>query len=243
MPESSPAPEPTSVPEPAEGRASTGSATTSVAGRTVLIAGATSASGHAVADALLKAGARVIAVGSNAERLAAMATDRPAIITETADLTDEAAVLELAMGVHSRVGRIDGLIHLVGGWRGGGGLAGQADADFRTLEISFTALRHISRTFDDDIIASSAGRLAIVSSDAVLRPTAGGANYVAVKAASEAWTRAIAQGYAKAGDRAAAIIYRVKSLAGLEADLAASVVALWDSPATTLNATVVPLGA
>ena len=66
-----------------------------------------------------------------------------------------------------------------------------------------------------------AGRLAIVSSTAVARPLAGGANYAAVKAASEAWTRAVAQGFAKeardAGRplRAASVIFRVKSLEGL----------------------------
>ena len=40
-----------------------------------------------------------------------------------------------------------------------------------------------SRALDDDLRASSAGRLAIVSSPAVTRPLAGGANYAAVKAA------------------------------------------------------------
>ena len=81
---------------------------------------------------------------------------------------------------------------------GGGGLAGQTEEDYRALEGSFTALRHLSRALDDDLRASPSGRLAIVSSTTVARPLAGGAGYAAVKAASEAWTRAVAQGYAKA---------------------------------------------
>ena len=142
-------------------------------------------------------------------------------------------MIALAQRVRDRFGRIDGLIHLVGGWRGGGGLAGQSDEDYRALEAGLTALRHASRAFDADLRASDAGRLAIVSSTAVERPLAGGANYAAVKAASEAWTRAVAQGFAKAARDAgieqtgAAVIFRVKALAGLEETLAASVVELW----------------
>ena len=66
--------------------------------------------------------------------------------------------------VHDAVGPVDGVLDLVGGWRGGGGLAGQSDDDFRFLERSLTALRHVSRAFDEDLRASKAARLAIVSS-------------------------------------------------------------------------------
>ena len=165
------------------------------------------------------------------------------------DLTDESAVARLAQRVHDTDGTVDGLLHLVGGWRGGGGLAGQSDADFRFLEGSFTALRHVSRAFDADLRASDAGRLAVVSSTAVTRPLAGGANYAAVKAATEAWTRAVAQGFAKdARDAgrpltAAAVIFRVQSLAGLEEALARRFVALWTAPAAETNDTIVNLSA
>ena len=154
--------------------------------RAVLIAGATSASGRAATRTLLDAGAHVVPTGRDAAKLAPLA----ALGAETAalDLTDEAAVRGLVEDLHARGTRIDGLLHLVGGWRGGGGLAGQTEEDYRALEASFTALRHVSRALDDDLRASSAGRLAIVSSTAVTRPLAGGANYAAVKAASEAWT-------------------------------------------------------
>jgi NAD(P)-dependent dehydrogenase (short-subunit alcohol dehydrogenase family) len=149
--------------------------------------------------------------------------------------------------VRSRFGPLDGLIHLVGGWRGGGGLAGQSDEDYRALESGLTALRHASRAFDADLRASNAGRLAIVSSTVVERPLAGGANYATVKAASEAWTRAVGQGFAKAArdsgsaPSGAAVIFRVKTLAGLEEKLAESVVALWTRTAAELNETVLTL--
>lgn len=208
-------------------------------GRTVLISGATSASGLAAARALLAAGADVVATGRSPERLAPLA----ALGADTAalDLSDEAAVRGLVEDLHARGVRVDGLLHLVGGWRGGGGLAGQSEEDYRALESSLTALRHVSRALDDDLRASSAGRLAIVSSTAVARPLAGGAAYAAVKAASEAWTRAVAQGWDKAARdvgtelRGAAVVLRVKSLAGLEDRLAEQFVRLWSADAAQLN--------
>ena len=205
-----------------------------VEGRTILIAGGTSASGHALAEVLLSAGATVVSVGSDAVRLTALAEELPGIRTELTDLTDEAAVSDLAQRVHSVSGPIDGLVNLVGGWRGGGGLAGQSDDDYRVLERSFTALRHTSRAFYDDLVASSAGRLVIISSTAVADPKPGGANYAAVKAASETWTRAVAAGFAKGGT-AGASIYRVTALAGMERAIAASILNLWDRPAAEVN--------
>ena len=214
-----------------------------VEGKLVVIAGATSDSGRAAARELTAAGARVVAVGRDAEKLRALPDGR----AEVCDLTDEVAVAALAERVHDAEGAVDGVLHLVGGWRGGGGLAGQSDADFRFLEASFTALRHVSRAFDADLCASEAGRLAVVSSTAVARPLAGGANYAAVKAATEAWARAVGQGFAKdardAGREvsAASVILRVQSLAGLENELAQRFVGLWTTPAAEINDTIVEL--
>jgi NAD(P)-dependent dehydrogenase (short-subunit alcohol dehydrogenase family) len=221
----------------------------SVDGRLVLIAGATSASGLAAARALASAGARVVAVGREEAKLSALAADVPGVATEVCDLGDEAAVSALAERVHAAHGPVDGLLHLVGGWRGGGGLSGQTDADYRALESSFTALRHVSRAFDDDLRASSAGRLAVVSSTAVARPLAGGANYAAVKAGTEAWTRAVAQGFAKAARdagtplAAASVVFRVKALSGLEDALAQRFTDLWQADASEVNDTIVELTA
>jgi len=213
------------------------------AGRVVLIAGATSASGRAVARALLDAGAVVVAVGSDRGRLEAMAAEFPGLVTELADLTDQQQVWPLAMRVHGRVGDVDGVVHLVGGWRGGGGLPGQTEEDYRVLERSFSALRHLSRALWDDLVGSSAGRITIISSTTVEHPTAGGANYTAVKAASESWMQSVAQGLGKAGDRGAAVTFRVKALEGLEERFAERVVALWREDASALNGRVETLTA
>ncbi|TFD53904.1 SDR family NAD(P)-dependent oxidoreductase [Cryobacterium sp. Hh11] len=203
-----------------------------VAGRTVLIAGATSTAGLAVASSLADAGARVVAVGSNLARLQSVLAVAPEAALYECDLTDFAAVTALA----GAIGPIDGLIHLVGGWRGGGGLAGQTDEDWEFLHSHVvTTLRNTTRAFNADLLAASAGRLAIVSSVSVDRPTAGGANYAAAKSAAETWVRAIGAGFAKAGDTAAAAIFVVRSLDGLETELATRVTGLWEEAAASVN--------
>jgi len=214
---------------------------TGVAGRLVLIAGATSASGEAVARALTAAGATVLAVGTRQEALDALAEAVPGVDTRACDLADRDAVAELAMRIHLKFGRVDGLVHLVGGWRGGGGIAGQSDEDWDFLERGFRTLRNTTRVFYDDLVASPAGRLAVVSSTAVDKPYAGGANYAAAKAAADAWTRAVAQGLGKEAPQSAAVVFVVKTLAGLEAQLADDVVALWATDAPTLNGTRIAL--
>ncbi|KFF59123.1 alcohol dehydrogenase [Cryobacterium sp. MLB-32] len=214
--------------------------TKAVAGRIVLIAGASSAAGQAAASALTAAGARVVAVGSNADRLEPVAAEA----RYACDLGDFASVQRLADTVRAELGPIDGLIHLVGGWRGGGGLIGQTDEDYEFLHTHVvTTLRNTTRAFNADLLASPAGRLAIVSSVSVDRPTPGGANYASVKASAETWTRAVAFGFAKAESPAAAVIFVVKALEGLEAELGSSVVGLWESDAASVNNTRVRLTA
>lgn len=211
----------------------------SVTDRTVLLAGATSPSGLALARALVDAGAQVIATGRSAERLQSLRSIGAQV--EVADATSLEAMTELA----SRLDTVDAVIPLVGGWRGGGGLAGQSDDDFRALLPALDAVRATSRAFDGALRASDAGRFAIVSSTAVGRPLAGGANYAAVKAASEAWTRAVAQGFAKAARdageplRAASVVFRAKALD--PESLAPRVLALWDGEAADLNDQIVTL--
>lgn len=207
--------------------------------RVVVLAGATSAAGVAVTRALVDAGSRVVATGRSAERLVSLA--EAGAETAVADATSLAAMTALA----EKLGSVDGVLSLVGGWRGGGGLAGQSDEDFDALMPALQAVRATSRAFDSSLQASDAGRFAIVSSRAVARPLAGGANYAAVKAASEAWARAVAHGFARnardaAGPlRAASVIFRTKVL---EPDaLADAVIGLWNADAAALNDRVIEL--
>lgn len=210
-----------------------------LAGRTILLAGGTGAVGLATARAATARGARVVIAGRRSDGPA----DLPAGCEYVrADVTDGPAVDRLA----EATGPVDGLFALVGGWRGGGGLAGQTEGDFRALEPMLTALRLLSRRFEDDLVASPAGRLAIISSTAVARPGAGVANYASLKAASEAWTLAVAAAFERAArtadaaapQRAAAVVFRVGSLSGLEDAVADAFVGLWRTDAAAVNGAV-----
>ena len=173
----------------------------------IVIAGATSALGIETAGRLQEAGHDVVALGTNAERLESLPATERAVV----DLTDPAAVEQLA----TRLGDIDGLVHLVGGWRGGGGLAGQTDDDYDWLEARvLTTLRNTTRTFAEAIGRSSAGRIAIVSTKGIEKPTAGNANYVALKAAAETWLAAV--GHELRETPAETHVIRVKALVTAE---------------------------
>ncbi len=239
----------------------TGTATGAVAGSApvrVLVTGGSGASGIAVARALASAGHRVAIVGSDQARIAAAAEKAGDGVTPfTCDLAVLDEVRKLRDEITAASGPVDAVIHLVGGWRGAKGIADQSDDDWDFLERgAVTTLRNVSRVFFDDIAASASGRFAMVSSTALDKPTAAVASYVAAKAAAEAWTMAMADGFRRAseagGGNAAATVLVVKALVDDElrrahperkfpgatdvADLAAAVVRLFGTPSAELNA-------
>lgn len=171
-------------------------------GRTlnVLVTGGSGPSGIATARALRDAGHRVFTVGSDAGRIEAAAAEAGGGVTAlVCDLADLADVKALRASVAGIAGHVDGVIHLVGGWRGATGITDQSDDDWDFLERNaVTTLRNVTRIFFDDLAASDNGRFAMVSSTAVSAPTAGGASYIAAKAAAEAWTLAVADGFRRA---------------------------------------------
>lgn len=137
----------------------------------VVIAGAGSPLGDATAAALLASGHQPIEIRR-----------------ADCDLRDFRAVQQLA----DRLGAVDGVLHLVGGWRGGGGLTGQSDEDWDWLQTMIVGtLRNTTRAFLPSVAASSGGVMAIVSQHGVAKPTAGNANYLAAKAAAETWLLAV----------------------------------------------------
>ncbi len=147
----------------------------------VVIAGSGSALGDATAAALRASGHEAIEIGP-----------------DECDLRDFAAVQKLA----DDLGAVDGVVHLVGGWRGGGGLAGQSDDDWEWLQAMIVGtLRNTTRAFLPAVAASSAGVFAIVSQTGVAKPTAGNANYLAAKAAAETWLLAVGDALKKSPGR------------------------------------------
>src|SRR5438046_1386504 len=87
----------------------------------VVVAGAGGGAGVAVVRALTAAGATVIGIDTTperAEQAAAVAVAPGRAIGAAVDLLDFEGTKKFAADVLSEHGRVDGLVHLVGGWRG-----------------------------------------------------------------------------------------------------------------------------
>ncbi len=235
-------------------------------GAVVIVAGAGGPAGQATSVRLVAAGATVVATDADAERLAvAVEAARAAAgdnggeaVARPADLLDLDATAALVADAEREFGQLDGLVHLVGGWRGSKGFADLDLADWDLLEkLLIRTLQNTSLAAYDALARSDRGRFVLVSAAAASKPTAGNAAYAAAKAAAEAWTLALADDFRKTGGEdgpaAAATILVVKALltdamraAKPEAkfpgfthvdELAEAVAGLWSRPTAELNGT------
>jgi NAD(P)-dependent dehydrogenase (short-subunit alcohol dehydrogenase family) len=169
-------------------------------GRVFAIAGVSGGLGPMVAERLAAAGATVAGadrdqalvdgVGSGLG-LPAERWDGRAV-----DLLDEGAARGWCAALLERFGRVDGLLHLVGGWRGGQPLHEAPLADWALLhDLLIRTVQHTTRAFHDALAASEAGRFVLVSAKQAQAPSNSNAAYAAAKAAAEAWTLALADGF------------------------------------------------
>ncbi|ARZ66330.1 short-chain dehydrogenase [Streptomyces albireticuli] len=233
-------------------------------GAVVAVAGAAGPAGRAALLRLAEAGATVVASDADAARLAeavdaARYAHGGATVTgDTVDLLDLDATRAWVDRTEKEFGRIDGLVHLVGGWRGSSTFAETDLADWELLEkLLIRTVQHTSLAFEGALQRSGNGRYLLISAAGASKPTAGNAAYAASKAAAEAWTLALADSFRKAGGdegpKAAAAILVIKALvhdamraerptakfAGFTdvKDLAEAIVGVWDMPAQEVNGT------
>ena len=202
---------------------------------TIVVTGATGETGRAVAAVLSAAGHTVVAIGSDAGRLATVDASHRIVC----DLTDAGAEVRLAEQVHAAVGRVDGLVHLVGGWKPGHDTDSWDWLEPRLL----SSLRLATLAFHDDLTASEAGRLVVIGSASASKPTWSGANYATLKTAADAWVAGVASGWRKAGT-AAAVTLVVSSIGGEGtpvAEIADAIAPLWERSAAELNGSHITL--
>ncbi|WP_369215952.1 SDR family NAD(P)-dependent oxidoreductase [Streptomyces flavofungini] len=231
-------------------------------GAVVAVAGAAGPAGRATLLRLAEAGATVVASDADPVRLAeAVDAARYAhggatVIGDTVDLLDLNAAREWATRTEKEFGRIDGLVHLVGGWRGSKSFTETDLADWDFLEkLLIRTVQHTTLAFEEGLRRSDRGRYLLISAAGASRPTAGNAAYAAAKAAAEAWTLALGDAFRKSGGeqgpRAAAAILVVKALvhdamraerpnakfAGFTdvKELADAIAGVWDKPAGEVN--------
>jgi NAD(P)-dependent dehydrogenase (short-subunit alcohol dehydrogenase family) len=162
-----------------------------------------------VAERLAGAGATVAGTDRDADALEALGAALPEGRWDgrVVDLLDQEATRGWCAGLLERFGRVDGLIHLVGGWRGGEPLHTAPLEDWDLLHgLLIRTVQHTSRAFHDALVASGHGRFVLVSAKQAQAPSNSNAAYAAAKAAAEAWTLALADGFASAGGATANIV-------------------------------------
>lgn len=220
----------------------------------VVVAGAGGGAGGATVRQLAAAGATVVMADTSVERLDPLAKEVDALggraVGYAVDLLDANATRAWARSIVDEFRRVDGVVHLVGGWRGGKGIVESDLADWALLsDLLIRTVQHTTRAFHDALLASPAGRFVLISAAAASRPTADNAAYAAAKAAAEAWTLAVGDSFR--GSSTAATVLVVKALltpamreakpegkfTGFTdvADLAEEIVSLWDRPAAEVN--------
>lgn len=168
--------------------------------RVIAIAGVGGGLGPLVAERLAAAGATVAGAERSQETLDSLAAELGLPPERwdgrAVDLLDEDAACEWCDALVERFGRVDGLVHLVGGWRGGQPLQEASLADWALLhDLLVRTVQHTTRGFHDQLAASPHGRFVLVSSKQAQAPTSTNAAYAAAKAAAEAWTLALADGF------------------------------------------------
>ncbi|MEU9588884.1 SDR family NAD(P)-dependent oxidoreductase [Streptomyces sp. NPDC048193] len=231
-------------------------------GAVIAVAGAGGPAGRAALLRLAEAGATVVGSDNDPERLAeavdaARYAHGGATVTgETVDLLDLDSTRAWAGRIEKEFGRVDGLVHLVGGWRGSQTFTKTDLGDWDLLEkLLIRTVQHTSLAFHEPLQRSDRGRYVLISAAGASQPTAGNAAYSAAKAAAEAWTLAVADYFRKAGGEqgpsSAAAILVVKALvhdamraerpnakfAGFTdvKDLAEAVAGVWEKPAAEVN--------
>jgi NAD(P)-dependent dehydrogenase (short-subunit alcohol dehydrogenase family) len=180
-------------------------------GRVIAIAGVGGGLGPLVAARLAGAGATIAGANRGQAEIDALGQELGIEADRwdgrAVDLTDEDAVAGWRDALVGRFGRVDGLIHLVGGWRGGQPLHEEPLVDWDLLHsLLIRTVQLTTRAFHDQLAATEHGRFVLVSAKQAQQPSNGNAAYAAAKAAAEAWTLAYADGFGPGGATANIVV-------------------------------------
>jgi NAD(P)-dependent dehydrogenase (short-subunit alcohol dehydrogenase family) len=183
--------------------------------RVAVITGATGNLGSVVAGSFSKQGLKLALLSTNVERLEGLASElglpKDRVLTGAYDLTSHEAVREAAATVLEKFGRVDILVHLVGGWTGGQPVTEVAEEEVAgMLKQHLWTTFHLAQAFVPLLTASKWGRIIVVSSPLATNPPAKMAPYVVGKVAQEALVLTVAKEVAGSG--VTANILQVRSI-------------------------------
>jgi len=162
----------------------------SLKGKVALVTGANGGLGNAVTPALLEAGASVIGVSPSVKQ---SDFNHPSFVALAANITDADAAKNAVDAAVSRSGRLDVLVHLIGGFAGGK-TVGETDYVTlqRMLDMNLNSAFYILRAVIPQMRKSKGGRIIAIGSRAALEPGAGVRAYSASKAALVSLSRTVA---------------------------------------------------
>lgn len=219
--------------------------------RVFAIAGATGGLGKAAAHAFAAQGASLALVSSDRGKLGALAMDLglpdTRLLAHAADLLDPQAARGAATAVLEKFGRLDGLVHLVGGWTGGKTLAESSPEDLRfMLDRHVWSTYYLVQAFLPAMQRGGWGRVLTVSSPFATQPTAKMGPYAAGKAAQETLLLALADEFADSGLTANILQVRSIDLEGAgkgttPEEITAAMLYLCSDQAARINGARIPL--
>ncbi|MBV9640388.1 MAG: SDR family oxidoreductase [Mycobacteriaceae bacterium] len=138
--------------------------------RTYLVTGGGSGIGKGVAEALVGAGAKVMIVGRNADRLAAAADDIKAkgpgsVLYEPADITNEDEVARVVGAATAWSGRLHGAVHCAGGSETIGPITQVDSAAWRrTVELNVNGTMYVLKHAARELVRGGGGSFVAISS-------------------------------------------------------------------------------
>ena len=163
----------------------------------VLIAGAKGGLGTFVTNAFLAAGARVVGASRS---IADSDFVHPNFSGVPAELGSAAQAQALVDAVLAKAGRIDAVVHLVGGFAGGKTVAETDEQTLdRMLDMNFRSAFHLIRAVLPSMHQRRSGRILAIGSKAAVEPAPMAGAYAASKAALVSLIRTVARENAAAG--------------------------------------------
>lgn len=160
--------------------------------KVLLVTGPTGAMGQAVVAKLAAAGHRLTLAGRNETRLKEVAStldDQDRVATVVADTTEPLQARRAVSEALDRFDRIDGLVHLVGGFHVGPVMLTDLDAYQRMFQANL--LSAVSATQAVLPQLDNGGHLIYISSVLASEPFPGFGAYAASKAALQAWVKSL----------------------------------------------------
>ncbi len=179
-----------------------------LAGRVVLVTGASTGIGAAVARGFAACGARVVLhYNASAAEAQSLASELAGSSAEQADLSQPGTAGELVARVAGRMGRLDVLVNNAGGIFGRVPAAEVDDATFRRLvDLNLTSIFEASRAVLPIFRAQKSG--CVINTTSIAARNGGGpgtVTYAATKGAVSTLTRGMAREWAAEGFRINAV--------------------------------------